>query len=251
MKRQDNSPSGYYGNATVVAHYSRAICSVGLWESERRLVEAHLSRTARILDLGCGTGRVALNLWPLGYACVRGLDLSPELIAEARDAAEWLRRPVPFEVGDATALPHPDASVDGVIFAFNGLMQIPGAVRRAQALREIARVLVPGGVLLFSTHDRDLGSTAAEWMARRTDWDAGRRNPGEEEFGDRVEETPAGRHYIHIPSRDEVVALLAANGLELVEDHWRPALANESAAVREFSDDCRLWVARKPASVNR
>src|SRR5919201_6350444 len=60
---------------------------------------------ARVLDVGCGYGRVALPLVRAGYD-VEGIDLSPNLIDAARAAAEAEHLAVRFSVGSMTALPY-------------------------------------------------------------------------------------------------------------------------------------------------
>ena len=90
----------------------------------------------RTIDIGCGEGRLTRHLKELGHHVV-GIDASPSLVAAARasDPATDIR------VANAAALPLDDASVDLAI-AFMSLQDVddmPGAVR------EIARVLVPGG----------------------------------------------------------------------------------------------------------
>jgi len=103
------------------------------------------------LDVGCGEGRVARDLTTLGHR-VEAIDISATLIESAKAAdpsGHYLR-------GDAAALPFADHAFD-VAVAFNSLMDVddmPGAVR------EIARVLEPGGRLCLSvTHPiNDAGS---------------------------------------------------------------------------------------------
>ena len=94
----------------------------------------------RILDLGTGTGRAAAALarrWP--DAEVLGVDLAPEMIAEARrHLAAELESRVRFEVADAARLPYVDGVFDLVVLA----NMIP-------FFDELARVLVPGGWLVF------------------------------------------------------------------------------------------------------
>jgi SAM-dependent methyltransferase len=95
----------------------------------------------RTLDLGCGEGRLTRHLAGMGYD-VRGVDLQPAMIDAARRADPSMR----FDLADAAALPYPDTSFDLVV-AFLTLMDMddmPGAVR------ESARVLVPGGRLCLA-----------------------------------------------------------------------------------------------------
>jgi ubiquinone/menaquinone biosynthesis C-methylase UbiE len=99
----------------------------------------------RILDLGCGTGIVARTLRDRlgGGARVSGVDVNAQMIAKARSIApaiEW------FE-GNATALPFADRSFD-VVLAQQVLQFVPD---RTAALREIKRVLAPGGRVVIST----------------------------------------------------------------------------------------------------
>jgi hypothetical protein len=50
---------------------------------------------------------------------------------------------------------------------------------------------------------------------------------------------------MHLPDRDEILADLRATGWEHVHDVMRREVARESRAVRNFSDECRFWVARR------
>ena len=101
----------------------------------------------RVLDVACGTGAltraVAARVGPTGR--VLGLDANPEMLAVARrldPSIEWID-------GRAEALPLPDASLDAVVSQF-GLMFFDD---RVAALREMVRVLEPGGRLAVAVCD--------------------------------------------------------------------------------------------------
>ena len=96
---------------------------------------------AHILDLGTGTGVVALALAErYSEAEVAGVDLSPGMIEEARGKlSPELARRVRFEVGDASALLYPDGAFDLVVLS----NMIP-------FYDELARIVAPGGALVFS-----------------------------------------------------------------------------------------------------
>jgi SAM-dependent methyltransferase len=237
---------------TAVIHYARAAHFLGLWESERLLIERHLpDHQARVLEAGCGAGRVSVGLWHLGYRHLTGFDFAEEMIDQAQNlATEQGIAEIRFLHADATDpnLGHllDDQQFDGVLFPFNGLMQIPGRERRRAALRGLHRVGRPGAILIFTSHDRDADPVErAAWVREAAVWARGEQDPRLVEFGDRYFVHEHGQTFMHLPVRAEVLADLAATGWTHVADHLRDELARERRAVREFSDNCRFWVARR------
>jgi ubiquinone/menaquinone biosynthesis C-methylase UbiE len=117
----------------------------------------------RVLEVAIGTGR---NLPHYdSEASVSGVDLSPEMLALAREHAAELGREADLREADAAHLPFPDASFDTVVCALS-LCSIPDPER---AITEMHRVLVPGGQLLLLDH---IGSTwpplyGAQWLVER------------------------------------------------------------------------------------
>lgn len=132
----------------VAACYDRMnrILSLGL---DRRWREQTIKALApradeRILDLGCGTGDLALEvLRQCPEAAVVGVDPAEEMLAAAREkvAAVGREEDVSLQVGDATSLAFADDSFDGVMSAFvlRNLADRPGA------FAEMGRTLRPGG----------------------------------------------------------------------------------------------------------
>jgi demethylmenaquinone methyltransferase/2-methoxy-6-polyprenyl-1,4-benzoquinol methylase len=100
----------------------------------------------RILDVATGTGDLALALRDAGAADVVGLDFSAAMLDQAirKDTAAARHRRVAWVEGDAMSLPFPEASFDAVTVAF-GLRNMPSY---PAALREMVRVLRPGGTLV-------------------------------------------------------------------------------------------------------
>jgi 2-polyprenyl-3-methyl-5-hydroxy-6-metoxy-1,4-benzoquinol methylase len=112
------------------------------------LVQYRDQLKARVLDLGCGAGRILSYLVMLG-ADAYGVDLAPKMV-------ERCRAVVPEAsvcVGDVSAL---KASVDGqfdVVVAFDNLIDIFDDAHRRKVLADIRELVQPGGLFIFSTHD--------------------------------------------------------------------------------------------------
>jgi len=104
--------------------------------------------TGDVLEVAIGTG-LNLPFYP-AEVHLTGLDYSGAMLAVARERADALGRPVDLHVGNAEALPWPDATFDTVVCTFS-LCAIPD--HRA-AVAEMVRVLRPGGRLLLADHIR-------------------------------------------------------------------------------------------------
>jgi ubiquinone/menaquinone biosynthesis C-methylase UbiE len=134
-----------------------------LFAGRERAFRDRLVRLARlepgeaVLDIGCGTGSLAIaakgRVGPSGS--VHGLDASPEMVARARKKAGRAGVDVAFTTGVVEALPFPDASFDAVLSTLM-LHHLPRAAREACA-REIRRVLKPGGRVLAVDFGRVAG----------------------------------------------------------------------------------------------
>jgi ubiquinone/menaquinone biosynthesis C-methylase UbiE len=117
----------------------------------------------QVLEVAIGTGRNLLH-YPAAVT-ITGIELSPAMLAIARQRALDLGREVDLGEGDAEHLAFDDASFDTVVCAFS-LCTIPSPVT---ALREMRRVLRPGGRLLLVDH---IGSAwppvyAVQWLLER------------------------------------------------------------------------------------
>jgi SAM-dependent methyltransferase len=112
-----------------------------------RLRGEAVARVRALLDVGCGPGRAfALLEQRFQPERIIGVDIDPAELAHARAAADLCRCQVELRAGDAARLPLEDGSVD-LVFCHQTLHHVshPPAV-----LRELYRVLEPGGTLLLS-----------------------------------------------------------------------------------------------------
>jgi SAM-dependent methyltransferase len=124
-----------------------------LLDIERQLVEQHVPRGGRILDVGCGGGREAVGFACLGYDVI-AIDVATRMIDAARRSAARLGVRIDFRVASIVDLDLPDASFDAAFFA-GSLHHLPGRELRTRTLRRIAAVLKPDGVLIAMVHYRE------------------------------------------------------------------------------------------------
>jgi SAM-dependent methyltransferase len=93
-----------------------------------------------LLDVACGTGNLALPAARAG-ATVTGVDIAPNLIAQAKARAVEEQQSILFDVGDAEALPYADHEFDVAVSMFGAMF----AARPERAAAELLRVVRPGG----------------------------------------------------------------------------------------------------------
>lgn len=118
---------------------------------------------AHVLDVGCGGGYTTEFLTRRG-AVVSGVDPSEKLVSAARDHATSTGLTIDYTVGKAEKLPYPDSSFD-VVTCVDVLEHVdsPGT-----AIREIHRVLKPGGLFMYDTINRTLRSLVVMiWVPER------------------------------------------------------------------------------------
>ncbi|WP_134764821.1 class I SAM-dependent methyltransferase [Nocardioides sp. 1609] len=129
-------------------------------EAWRQLLAAHLpAAPADVVDVGCGTGTLALLLADAGHR-VRGVDLAPRMVERARAKATAAGLDVPFAIGDAGDPPYEPGSTD-VVLCRHVLWALPDP---ASALARWTALLRPGGrlVLVEGRWHTGGGLTAAE-----------------------------------------------------------------------------------------
>ena len=105
-----------------------------------------VDRRARILDYGCGYGRLSGLLAERGFVAVEGVDVAPNLVARARTSHPSLNFTV---LEQPPRLRHDDNSVDAV-FLFAVLTCVPTDSGQRELVAELRRVLRPGGLLYLS-----------------------------------------------------------------------------------------------------
>jgi SAM-dependent methyltransferase len=158
----------------------RAMAAAGQdLDGEARLIDAMVARGARILDAGCGPGRVGGRLHQLGHDVV-GIDIDPELVAAAEEdhpGPRWL-------VGDLATVDVRSFGVepgfDAIVSAGNVMPFVDAAHRRA-VLANLAGMLADGGRLVlgfgagrgyrFEDFDADVAAAPLDVDLRLATWD--------------------------------------------------------------------------------
>ena len=143
----DHEPWQLTGTAAELYERYLVPAITGVWAADL-VRRAALQPGERVLDVACGTGIVTrLAADQVGaQGAVVGLDLNTAMLAVARALPSSAGAPITWTEASVVAMPFPDASFTAVLCQL-GLQFVPD---RPQALREMRRILVPGGRLLLS-----------------------------------------------------------------------------------------------------
>lgn len=145
--RDAHDPKGSYDQ--IAGEYAeRCFYELDNKPKDRELLDrlaAEVKSLGPICDMGCGPGEIARYLKDRG-ADALGVDLSPKMVEKARQ----LSPDITFQQGDMMYLDVPDNTWGGIA-AFYSIIHIPRD-KVVEALREMKRVLQPGGLLLLTFH---------------------------------------------------------------------------------------------------
>jgi SAM-dependent methyltransferase len=202
---------------------------------------ARLRPGGRVLDVACGTGAVAREAARcLGVrGAVVGLDNNPAMLAVARSVPVSPGPPVEWREADAMSMPFADASFD-VVLCQLGLQYFPD--RRA-ALREMYRVLVPGGrvvLLVWQSIEHSPGfAVLAEALERHVGTPAATIMRAPFVFGDpeEVRAAVAGVGYQDVSVRGAIGTVRFQSAKHFVQ--YQVAGSPLAAPVSEATDDAR------------
>jgi SAM-dependent methyltransferase len=207
----------YLHDPGIARGYDASLANIPLLNFDQVFVQQHCPQPGRLLDLGCGTGRLLRTMAERGWRTL-GVDLSPQMLAVARDKAVAARVDVHLLRGNITELDFlHDACFDAVACLFSTLGMVLGAAQRQRVIAQAFRLLRPGGRFILHAHNRwfnlwDRGGRA--WLLR--DW---LRVGTETEYGDRVMPVHQGIAglTLHLFTRREVCRLLTDEGFRLLE----------------------------------
>ena len=186
-------------------------------------VEQALASGGPVVELAVGTGRIAVPIARAGIAVI-GVDSSPEMLAEARVAAESadVSHLVDLRLGDLRE-PPVDERVPLAICPFRSLLHMETEKEKLRALRATGALLEPGGRFVFDVFapsPEDIEETHDRWLERepgifeRAVWDEGSRTLSLSVRSDGGAETTFGLHWL---SAAEWLRLLEEAGFAVEE----------------------------------
>lgn len=198
----------YLHSDAMVSAYDEKLAGTPLLETDLRFCEKHFTKPRRLIDLGCGTGRLVIPSAKRGFDCL-GVDLSEAMLAVVTEKAKRENLSIGTLKANLVELDAlADASFDYAACLFSTLGMIRGAEHRARFIGHVRRILKPGGVFVVHVHNR--------WY--RFGRGLGRRGL---EHGDRIMPQAYGgaELTLHHFSRREIERRLMTEGFTIREVH--------------------------------
>lgn len=203
----------YLHDERLARDYDASLAGTPLFEADEAFVAAHCAPGGRMLDLGCGTGRLLIALGRRGHSVV-GVDLSSSMLAVSAEKAAAVGVAVDLVHANLTELEClAERTFDCVACLFSTLGMVRGHDNRRRVVAHAWRLLRPGGRFVLHVHNRWFSC----WDRAGRAWLAADLMRGG--TGDRlmpVHQGVAGLT-LHLFTRREVVRLLRGVGFRIVE----------------------------------
>jgi ubiquinone/menaquinone biosynthesis C-methylase UbiE len=208
----------YFHDPAVARNYDATLQDTPLLTIDQRFVLEHCRPTGKVIDLGCGTGRLAITLAQHGYQPI-AVDLSPEMLKVLREKSASLGLDIPCVCANLVELDSfANQSFDHAACLFSTLGLVVGAEARRRVLAHAFRLLRPGGVFVLHVHNRWFNAWTAHGRTlllkeMLASW-LGQGASGDYEM---PPHQGVGGLKMHLFTRREIVHLLCASGFEILE----------------------------------
>ncbi|MGF1583514.1 MAG: class I SAM-dependent methyltransferase [Gemmataceae bacterium] len=221
----------YSQSSCVANNYDENLKDCPLLQLDLRFVKKHCSRPGRLIDLGCGTGRVSVPMAQMNHE-VLAVDLSQDMLRVVGKKAgkvgiDLQRLRINLVELDGIR----DGVFDYAVCLFSTIGMILGQENRLGFLRHAHRILKPQGRMILHVHNRWFNfwtRQGRQWVLRDL-WRSVTRSPDQ---GD-SEMPPHNGHpplTLHLFTRREMTQLLKSTGFRLVE--FRPISVREDGEIR-------------------
>jgi SAM-dependent methyltransferase len=208
----------YVHDPAIARAYDESLAGVSLLRVDQAFAERYFDKPGRLLDMGCGTGRLLIPFAQRGYWAL-GVDLSEEMLAKVAEKARLAQVRVHRVKANLVELESiADQSFDYAASLFSTLGMIVGTEQRRRVVAHAFRVLRPGGRFVLHVHNRWFNlwnSQGRAWLLRN----AWRSVLGEEEKGDRSLPPHQGSAglLLHLFTQREATETLRRAGFHILE----------------------------------
>lgn len=211
----------WYAGRFSTAHVAIEDFRLEPWE--QALVGQYGSQSARWLVLGCGWGREALPIAQAGMTVI-GVDLNRLALLAAQARADEMGTRARFHQADFFNLPYRPASFEVALLADVMYSAIPGRANRQAWLKEVRRVVLPGGLIALSFMPDRYAATSVRRLSRALIMRL-RELPGMNRQWQSGDEFPSG-HFFHLfQDPSELRSELEETGALLHKLDWRQGTA--------------------------
>ncbi|NBR04744.1 MAG: class I SAM-dependent methyltransferase [Planctomycetes bacterium] len=206
----------YISNEYIAENYDSSLKDNPNFHQDLGFLEKHFNKTGIILDLGCGTGRVAEFFAPKNYK-VLGVDLSKPMLLQAKN--KEIKGPHLFLRANMLELSQLSSnSINYSSCLFSSFGMLLDQQHRIQMLNEIFRVLKPGGKLILHVHNMwsaAKGLKGYKWLAL----DLIRRLSRSTHFGNKLLPIHQGISglTLHLFTWKEISTLLKTTNFQIIE----------------------------------
>lgn len=239
-----------YDTEKAIEIYANSLSNVGLWNSERILIDKYKKDKKVFLDLGTGVGRIPFNLKNFGFEKIYANDLSEKFIFIAKLINEHEKRDdIVFLHLDSSVLTSKieKESIDLAFYSFNGIMCIPTEQKRIKVLKEIYKILNKNGIAIITATNRDSSSYIKDFFDKElSKWELNKQDKNLEKFGDTTYNFDGVDGFIRYTSNEEMIEFITKNTkFKILEYITRDELTEEDEVVQEFGNNTTFWVLKK------